>query len=132
MQKILYIAHMFYMGLHDGDLLVEGFFEAWDLGPVHPDLYHEAKIYGARPVGNFFYGIDDVDDDVGSYLDRSVDHLSRFTGSKLIGITHWEHGAWSKNYIPGAKGIEIPNQDIWDEYKRRVAMAEEKNRRNSE
>ncbi|RWO77206.1 type II toxin-antitoxin system antitoxin SocA domain-containing protein [Mesorhizobium sp.] len=43
LQKILYLAHMFYLG-RTGEPLVSGHFEAWDYGPVHPDLYHRVKV----------------------------------------------------------------------------------------
>ncbi len=73
MQKMLYIAHMFFMGTRDGNLLLNGYFEAWDLGPVHPDLYREAKIYGSRPVRNIFHASNDVDDEIKEYLNYSYD-----------------------------------------------------------
>ena len=49
MQKILYISHMVYLGqLHEP--LIEGHFEAWDYGPVHPELYYHLSSYGAKSV----------------------------------------------------------------------------------
>lgn len=30
-------------------------------------------------------------------------------------------GAWAKHYIPGARGVTIPNADIVDEYNKRTA-----------
>ena len=39
MQKLSYIAHMVHLASFDGEPLVFGNFEAWDLGPVHPQLY---------------------------------------------------------------------------------------------
>ena len=133
MQKILYLAHMFYMGEHSGEPLVSGYFEAWDLGPVHPGLYHEVKIYGAKPVRNIFHRISDViDDDIVKYLDYSVDSLSKYTGAELVAITHWKEGAWHLNYRPGIRGIQIPNKDILNEYKCRIQRAEERERGNSE
>mgnify|MGYP006283548483 CR=1 FL=1 len=52
LQKILYLAHMVHLGRTDGAPLVHGLFEAWDYGPVHPDLYHRVKIFGSSPVKN--------------------------------------------------------------------------------
>ena len=50
LQKLLYLAHMFYMGRYDGEPLVHGEFEAWDYGPVHPTLYQRARTFGSNPV----------------------------------------------------------------------------------
>ncbi len=126
MQKMLYLSHMFFMGAHDGEPLLNGYFEAWDLGPVHPELYQEAKIYGARPVGNIFHKAKDVDSEMQKYLEYSFDSLSKYRASKLVEITHWQHGAWSKHYTPGIRGIVIPNEDILEEYKLRVKKAKSK------
>ena len=127
LQKILYIAHMFYLGNHDGDALVHGNFEAWDLGPVHPTLYHKVKIYGAGPIGNIFRRVDDVEDEsLRKVIASSVDDLSDFTDADLVGITHWDKGAWAKHYRPGVKGIEIPNSDILEEFELRVENHKQK------
>ena len=120
LQKILYIAQMFHLGRH-GTSLVGGNFEAWDLGPVHPVLYHEVKRFGADPVTeiNCPGGIEEGTEK--ELLKEAVDELSKRTGGQLVSITHWEEGAWAKNYIPGARGRIIPTEDIIDEYRHREA-----------
>jgi len=116
-QKLIYLAHMFYMGRNDGDPLVSGRFEAWDYGPVNPDLYHLLKIYGANPVGNIFRGYPDVPDDAqGKILDEVYDAIGDRTAGKLVAATHRSGGAWEKHYSPGKRGISIPNDDIFQEY----------------
>lgn len=122
-QKILYVAHMFYMGQNDGTPLVTGHFEAWDYGPVHPRVYHVAKVSENRPVEpHVLKKYSDLHD--GSlereYLDGAVEKLPL---KKLVAITHWEGGAWYKNYEPGEVGIVIPNPDIIEEYKKRADAA---------
>ena len=54
LQKLLYLSHMIYLGSH-GKPLISGSFEAWAYGPVHPDLYHKAKIFGSDPVENIIF-----------------------------------------------------------------------------
>ena len=41
---------MFYLRRYDAEPLVQGQFQAWHFGPVHPDLYHAVKMYGACPA----------------------------------------------------------------------------------
>ncbi|MCY4211141.1 MAG: DUF4065 domain-containing protein [Gammaproteobacteria bacterium] len=124
LQKIIYIAHMLHIGRSDGPL-VDGLFQAWHLGPVHPDLYHRAKVFGADPVRNIFrtFDVDESASEIVSLSD-TLKTVSDYSGSKLVAITHWEQGAWYKNYIPGEKHTIIPNSDIREEYENRVARAQ--------
>ena len=118
MQKMVYLAHMFYMGEYNTPL-VAGDFEAWPLGPVHPVLYHHLKRYGADPVPPEAFAHDPSlpDGHPGcKYLDAAVTELPR---GKLIGITHWEKGAWRTNYRQYERNIVIPKDDILAEYKKR-------------
>ena len=117
-QKMLYIAHMFHLGRHKTPL-VDGYFEAWDYGPVHPNLYHRLKIFGASPVTNIFRRDGNVPDDgtEADLIDETVTALADAPPGVLVGITHLKDGAWSKNYVSGARGIRIQNEDILEEYK---------------
>ena len=53
LQKMLYLSHMFHWG-RVKQPLIDGRFEAWNLGPVQPDLYHKVKPYGAAPIPDIF------------------------------------------------------------------------------
>lgn len=118
MQKLLYIAHMFHLGQHDGEPLLDGHFEAWDYGPVHPVLYHKAKVFGADPVKNIFRTSPDVEQGLEmETLEATLEGLKGFSSAKLVAITHSEDGAWAKHYIPGAREVVIPNEDIIEEYR---------------
>lgn len=120
LQKILYIAHMLHLGLHEQPLVQDNF-QAWELGPVHPILYHKAKVFGANPVQNIFRSVPNLDEHnlETKTLNATFNAVAEFTGSRLIAITHCDYGAWAKNYKPGAYGIVIPNEDIFEEYKER-------------
>ncbi len=119
LQKILYLAHMVYMGQQDGDPLIDGNFEAWDYGPVNPPVYHQVKAFGKKPVKNVFHSVPDIaDQDLSDFLEGAVDSLSKLAPSRLVAITHDEKGAWAKNYFPG-HGAIIPNEDILAEYRMR-------------
>ena len=123
-QKMCYLAHMFFMGRSGGTALVDGSFEAWDLGPVHPDLYHHVKEYRSSPIKEKAFRIHlsmSEDHDGIRFLDDAVTSLPR---NRLVAITHWEEGAWAKNYRPGIKGIVIPNADILAEFRKRQDVAD--------
>ena len=117
LQKLAYLAHMFYMGRHSGEPLVHGHFEAWDYGPVHPDLYHRAKMFGSDYVQSFiFNGVSDAAGREKEILDEAYRDLGHVKAGRLVSATHRCGGAWEINYRPGAKGVIIPNADILAEY----------------
>lgn len=110
---------MVHLGKTDGEPLVTGHFEAWDLGPVHPQLYHSLKRFGADLVQNIFQTVPSIaEGDASQIIDEVVKHLSD-NSTRLVSITHWDKGAWARNYIPREKGNIIPNEDILQEWKDR-------------
>lgn len=119
MQKILYLAHMFFMGRNNGEPLIRGNFEAWDYGPVHPDLYHRVKIFGSDDVQDIFPNIEPPAK--GSrereIIDEAYENLGDLGPGRLVNATHQPNGAWDQNYLPGKRHIIIPNEDILREYR---------------
>jgi len=121
-QKILYIAHMIYIGENDGHPLINGGFEAWDYGPVSPAVYHRVKGFGSNPVKNVFHWIEPVPEGTSEYhaIEAAVNMTSNMSASKLISVTHWDKGAWYKSYNGGERNIPIPNNDIAEEFLERL------------
>lgn len=115
-QKIIYLAHMLFLGRY-GRPLIDEYFEAWHYGPVIPALYHELKIYGNRPVKDIFkVKSADKDSLEGKLLISAVKKFQPLDPSYLVAYTHRENGAWSKNYDPDYRGVVIPDNEIKDEY----------------
>lgn len=116
MQKLCYFAHMYFMGYHEGRPLVWGEFEAWDYGPVHPDLYRELKEYGSDQIPqSVFLGHDDIEESHPGieYLDSAFHQLPR---ERLVSLSHRKGGAWRKKYKPYVRHIRISNKDILEEF----------------
>ena len=122
LQKILYIAHMHHLGWHEKPLIKDGF-EAWNYGPVAPNLYHHAKGYGSRNVGNVFGRYDGAKEASSEHdlLKQILDATKAMTGGQLVAITHWKKGAWQKVYRPGMRHTPIPDDLIKQEYHDRNA-----------
>ena len=119
LQKLLYIAHMFHLG-ETGEPLIIGRFEAWDYGPVQPTLYHMAKVFGSSPVKNIFHTAPPIEGrPEADTVDSAVDQLGNEPPGRLVAITHWDKGAWARFYVPGERGIVIPNDAIRQEYEDR-------------
>ena len=120
LQKMLYLAQMMYLGTNDVPLF-NGTFEAWDYGPVLPVVYGQVKSFGSGPIRDVFFGVPEIRDAKRlEMLDAACDQLSQKSAGQLVNITHWSKGAWAKNYVPGAKGIVIPNDQIIQEYRDRT------------
>ncbi len=121
-QKILYLAHMVFLGRSDGVApLVTEKFQAWDYGPVLPAVYNKAKIFGSEAVQNVFHEYPSISSTEESVvIEETVNMLNGKSAAELVAITHWEQGAWASYYTPGAKGVVIPNSAILEEYKKRV------------
>lgn len=119
--KLLYFAHMIALGKSDGTRpLVSERFQAWDWGPVLPSAYHHAKMFGDKAIKPFaFTRVASVTsyDDVFNETLAEMGNLSSF---KLVAESHWDEGAWSEYYSPGARGVDIPDAAILEEYRKRV------------
>lgn len=120
LQKVLYLAHMFFMGQNGGTRLIDGHFEAWDYGPVEPIIYHKVKIFGDRPIQDILWSAPIEGTRESNILDEAADALLGKKPGELVALTHWERGAWAANYVAGIKGIIIPDRDILREYQARV------------
>lgn len=114
--KGLYLAHMTHLGKH-GEPLISERFQAWDYGPVVPSLYSSLKMFGRRPVKDIFW-VDPIDPDgsAANIIKSIAKQIRDIPAGALVHFTHDPKGAWAKNYQPGVRGIEIPNQDILEEY----------------
>ncbi len=117
LQKLIYIAHMFHLG-EQGIPLIKEQFEAWDYGPVQPDLYHHIKVFGSSPVKSMFHRGKDIPEEgtEAKILDKVFNQLSNKTASWLVAVTHWQDGAWAKHYGPESFNETIYNADIQKEY----------------
>ena len=127
LQKLVYIAHGWYLGLTEEPLCLE-YAEAWRWGPVFSDLYHEVKEWGSGPVEELARVWSDemekrvVPDPVDDYAERVIrwvwERYSAFSGLKLSAITHetgtpW-HQTWTENRYLNAN---IPDGRIRDHFR---------------
>ena len=124
LQKLLYLSQMIHMGQNDGLRLVEADFQAWDYGPVVRQLYSKVRMFGAGPIRDVFYSARPFkqDDPRRQTLDQICGQLLSYTPAQLVDMTHWPQGAWAKHYVPGLRGIPIPDEDIRAEYQLRLAV----------
>lgn len=119
LQKVLYLAEIVYLGRNNGTPLIDSDFEAWSYGPVNPELYKATKMFGAGPIKDFFYGMEDLDRNSpeNKHLEDAWDKLGNVASWRLVSATHRNNGAWAKHYKSKCYGIKIPKEDMYEEYK---------------
>ena len=120
LQKILYMAHMVHLG-RTGQRLVDAEFQAWDYGPVEPNLYRQVRMFGNRPIQDIFYFSSPVAGAEAATLEEACAFLIPKSPGELVAMTHWQEGAWARHYVPGSRSIPIPDADIIAEYRARTS-----------
>lgn len=116
MQKIAFIAEMLHLGRFDTPLIREQW-QAWSYGPVQPDLYHRAKIFGAEPVKDIFIEPPFLrNSNQEKAIRDAYDLMKDLRAGQMINITHQPDGAWAKSYRSGRKNSVIPKSAIREEY----------------
>lgn len=116
--KLTYIAHGWSLGLRNRDLF-KNRIEAWQYGPVIPDLYHATKAFGRNPIP-----LDSIGDpnQVGiapedkQLLEAVYKKYGHLDGIALSYITHKAGTPWTQVYRPGVMHIEIPDSLIKSHY----------------
>lgn len=113
--KLVYIAHGWMLGLYGRPLVSEDV-EAWQYGPVIPELYREIKSYKGSPIASINASSDIEFHPLESNLiDQVLSKYGRFSGFKLSDITHSKDTPWCKVWNE-SPGDVIPNGIIQDYY----------------
>ncbi len=114
--KLCYIAHGWMLALENRPLF-DNRIEAWQYGPVIPDLYHSIKHFGRDPMPYPYsiYQCLPVEDDASDLIESVYDEYSRFTGLNLSSMTHEEGSPWKEVYN-GESFTEIPRDIIKEHY----------------
>jgi uncharacterized phage-associated protein len=120
LQKLVYIAHGWHLGLY-GRPLVNEAVEAWQYGPVIRSLYQEYKRYGSRPIDEQVLskpeGFDPEEENTIEQVWRG--YGSR-TGVSLSALTHEAGSPWSVTVDKSGMNSDISDDLIEDHYKRRI------------
>lgn len=123
LQKILYIAHMVHLGRTNQPLIEGDMFEAWDYGPVLPNVYRRVSSFGAGNIRNIFFSVRSLeypwDSEEIDTLSDAVEQLKDVPPFKLVEMVHDHRGAWGQVYDPRYRNSDIPNALIAEEYRQR-------------
>jgi uncharacterized phage-associated protein len=136
LQKLVYLAHGWNLAV-TGAPLIEGWFEAWDWGPVNRPLYEALRKFGADPVDRLLYWgedlplLGDLDDGQVAHeeligrecevVDRTWKIYGKYEAFQLSALTHERNTPWF-NVYEKKRNREVSNNAI-QEYFVRLADA---------
>lgn len=142
LQKIAYFCYAKYLVSYNTKLC-EGFFEAWEHGPVHPMLYRDFKQFGAEPIlkkaesvnlltGEVVVVAPPSDTRRRTHIAETVLQLRGLTASQLRRKTHapggpW-HSVWQSARVNLASQIIIPDNVIREAFNRHILVADQEER----
>lgn len=119
--KLVYIAHGWSLGIHGRPLIKERV-EAWQYGPVIPDLYRAMKGFGGGYVTGPLPVMDAFPERLTASEQQLVEDVYRLyghmTGPQLSRITHADNTPWAQTYEPGWNSSVISPDLIADHYAR--------------
>lgn len=132
LQKLVYYAHGWNLGLNDEPLLDE-LVEAWRYGPVIPSIYHEFKHFGTKPISEKAKYIDlktlrlydhplPADENVLRLLQKIWEVYGKASAIKLSNMTHQPGTPWYRVYDPNGPRNQKIDNDIIKNYFREKAQ----------
>lgn len=127
LQKLVYYAAGYYLGAYDAPLL-NCSIEAWDYGPVVPELYREFREFGGQPITRFAtendFDLTPVPIPTGNGQVMNVvnyvwETYKNFTGLQLSDMTHADETPWNRvrKERPGIKNADIDEKALKDYFR---------------
>lgn len=116
LNKLVYYAQAWSLA-RNGKALFDEDVQAWQRGPVIPEVYHEFKRFGSRPISENremdYSEISEEDFELLMDVARSYLHYSP---SQLVELTHRPGSPWSEVYRAGVSNIVIPKESMKNYY----------------
>ena len=98
LHKIIYLLHMAHLG-QKGKPLVQGRFEARQVGPIHIDLFNKMQGQDAQVFSLILENVDDIKDKtILKFLEGQIVSFKKTPENKLFSIIAGQHTAFLKIY----------------------------------
>lgn len=112
LQKLLYFVQAEFL-VSTGTPCFPEEIEAWDFGPVVPEVYHRYKVYGSSSIPYNNTGligrISPADE---AMINEMIDRCAKYTASQLVEMTHHQD-PWVQAYTPYRSNV-ITKRSIRD------------------
>lgn len=102
--KLVYLSHGWMLGLYNKPLVKEEI-EAWQYGPVIPELYQAIKHYRSHPVQNVECEDTELDDYSQDIIQQVYEKYGDFSGVYLSILTHEKGSPWDITWNSGKRVI---------------------------
>ena len=125
LQKLLYFVQAFFL-INDCPPCFDEKIEAWDFGPVVPEVYREYKRFGGMDIPTIDYYVkfdkkniwnteriyyeDIISNDDKEMIQAVVDKFAHCSATFLVNLTH-NQDSWINAYVNGQRN-EITKEDI--------------------
>jgi uncharacterized phage-associated protein len=122
LQKLLYYACGYYYAAYR-EPLIDSAIEAWDYGPVVPEVYREFRRFGSGEITDQATELDwdtgeclpvpiPTDQRVAGLIDFVWNTYGKYSGLQLSDMTHSDGSPWQKTRerFPGIKNADISNE----------------------
>ena len=127
LNKILFYAQGQSLKQHEKALFPEAI-EAWQHGPVVPQIYHHYKQYRNDPIHFWEESrLKNIEGEEKEILFNVGRIYSMYTAATLRNMTHAPKGVWAKYYKEGEEHTEIPIEaikDYFDRYEHEIGDAD--------
>lgn len=110
LQKLVFYSQAISLVINKKPLFLDKI-EAWDYGPVIPELYHTFKVYEAELPKDDSFNCSAEDIEI---IDMAIEHYGDMTGPQLITLTHSEK-PWQDAYAKG-RNTEIKPEAMTEFY----------------
>ncbi len=126
--KLVYLCEGWMLGIY-GRSMIKQKVEAWQYGPVIPELYHSLKQYRGFPIHDRIrkpYSLkraeyaDSFDEEATDIIRQVYDKYAFMTGIQLSALTHTKGSPWhqfSERVSSGLRNVVIPKEIIKAHYK---------------
>ena len=114
--KLTYIAHGWNLEIKNGQPLFGNKIEAWQYGPVIPDVYNALRPQGIEaknPISGF---VAPTDQSTEAFLEEIYKIYGNMSACRLSEITHEAGGPWETATKWGGSYAEIPDDLIFSHY----------------
>ena len=151
MQKLVYIAHGWHLGITREPLVDDEYPEAWEFGPVFPSIYHEFKHFKGNPIQEPAQemiltepielwdwdwdsldtetpSIDKKDKEIRVFLENIWKSYGKYSARKLSAMSHGKGTPWSqtREKVGSVQNAPIEEDIIRDFYEKRVQALKKK------